>query len=94
VTVGVAAARNTYSSILYALYSMIRNKLWPTMLGGGTREYVSINGFIEPERLERIRDLVAEGKLRVVVDKEWEMGGVLEVSLPLVYSPRGKVLIV
>jgi hypothetical protein len=80
VTVGVANARNTYPSILYSVYSMMWNKLWPTVLGGGARKYLHIYGLVEPGLLGRVRDLVAEGKLKVVVDGEWEMERVLEVS--------------
>jgi len=84
VTVGVANARNTYPSILYSMYSMMWNKFWPTVLGGGARKYLNINGFVEPGLLGRVRDLVAEGKLKVVVDGEWVMEMALEVSSLLV----------
>ncbi|KAI9774097.1 MAG: zinc ion binding [Geoglossum simile] len=94
VTVGVANAQNTYPSILYALYAMMWNSLWPTVLGGGSRKYVSVRAFVESGTLTRVRDLVEEGKLKVVVDGAWEMERALEAyERMLSHRACGKIII-
>jgi hypothetical protein len=66
--------------MLHAGYLMLKNSLWPRILGGVPREYIYVQGFADLQRMERLRQLVEEGKLRVAVDSCWEMENVLRVS--------------
>jgi hypothetical protein len=80
VTVGVAFAEYTVSSMLYALSLMLKNTWWPRALGGCPRDYVCISAVVTLEALQRLRELVEQGKLAVVLDSCWDMGDVLKVS--------------
>lgn len=80
VTVGIAFAEYTTSSLLYAVGQMMKNALLPSWLGGVNRPYAQITGMATLEGLESLRDMVENGQLRGVVDGVWEMENVLEVS--------------
>jgi hypothetical protein len=80
VTVGVAFARYTVSSMLYAVSLMLKDTWWPRALGGGRRDYICISAIVTLEALQRLRELVEQGKLAVVLDSCWDMGDVLKVS--------------
>jgi hypothetical protein len=81
VTVGVAFDEYTVSSIMYAVFLMMNNSLWPRVLGGVPREYASVSGFTNLEVMEKLGQLVEEGKMKVVVDSCWDMEDVLKVRL-------------
>jgi hypothetical protein len=77
--VGVAFAEYTVSSMLSALSLMLKNTWWPRALGGTPRDYICISAFVTLEALQRLRELVEQGKLVVVLDSCWEMEDVLKV---------------
>jgi hypothetical protein len=78
--VGVAFAEYTVSSMVYATSLMLKNIWWPRALGGGPRDYICVSAFVTLEALQRLRELVEERKLAVVLDSCWGMGDVLKVS--------------
>jgi len=78
--VGVAFAEYTVSSMIYASSLMLKNTWWPRALGGGPRNYICVTAVATLEALQRLRELVEEGKLAVVLDSCWEMEDVLKVS--------------
>jgi hypothetical protein len=83
VTVGIAFKEYSISSMLKAASLMLRNILWPRLLGGVQRDYVNITGLVNLETIEKLGLLVEEGKLKVVVDSCWDMEDVLKV--PILY---------
>jgi Zinc-binding dehydrogenase len=82
-TVGIAFVKYSFSSILEAVYLMLKNILWPRLLGGVQRDYVNVTGIANLATMENLGLLVEEGKLKVVVDSCWGMEDVLKV--PIVY---------
>ncbi len=80
VTVGIALADYSTSSMLYAVSCMLYNMLWPRLLGGVDRPIAQITGLVSLTGLEKLANLVEEGKLDVVLDSCWSMGDVVKVS--------------
>jgi hypothetical protein len=78
--VGVAFAEYTVSNMAYASSLILKNTWWPRALGGGPRDYICVSAFVTLEALQRLRELVEEKKLAVVLDSCWEIGDVLKVS--------------
>jgi hypothetical protein len=66
--------------MVYATSLMLKNIWWPRALGGGPRDYICVSAFVTLEALQRLRELVEERKLAVVLDSCWGMGDVLKVS--------------
>ena len=79
VTVGVAFEEYTVSGMLYAAFLMLKNRLWPSVLGGVPREYANVTVIANLELVEKLRQLVEEGKIKVVVDSCWDMEDALKV---------------
>ena len=79
VTVGIAFAEYTYSSMLYSVLSMLKCEFCPRILGGVPREYVRVTGIANLKDMEKLADLVECGKLRIVVDSCWGMEDANEV---------------
>ena len=77
---GVAFAEYTISSMLYALSLMLKNTWWPRALGGSPRDYICISAIVTLEALQRLGELVEQGKLAVELDSCWDLGDVLKVS--------------
>jgi hypothetical protein len=86
--VGVALAEYTVSSMVYASSLMLKNNWWPRALGGGLRDYICVSAFVTLEDLQRLRELVEEGKLAVVLDSCWDMGDVLKVNYTIKLRAR------
>jgi hypothetical protein len=61
------------------LFSMIRNSLYPRILGGVPRKYVFQQTNPIPETMTYLTALVEEGKLKVIVDQVFEMEDALQV---------------
>jgi len=66
--------------MVYATSLMLKNIWWPRALGGGPRDYICVSAFVTLEALQRLRELVEERKLAVVLDSCWDMGDILKVS--------------
>ena len=79
-SVGVANKEYSYSSMLTALWKMLANVTASWIPAIPQRRYIQANSWVNQERLERLRSLVEQGKLRVLVDSCWEMEDALEVS--------------
>jgi hypothetical protein len=79
VSVGPKAKSYTYWGILSTLGVMMKNFLWPRILGGVPRAYVQVTGIASSESLKRLKTIVEEGKLRVHVGTLVEFGDVHEV---------------
>jgi hypothetical protein len=67
VTVGVAHKDYSYSSMLRAVFMMIKNSLASLLLGSNRRRYVQVNAAVNPEALEKLRSMVEQGSLRVPI---------------------------
>jgi NADPH:quinone reductase-like Zn-dependent oxidoreductase len=84
VTVGVALADYTLSSMFEVAYLMIlKNVLLPVWLGGVPRKYVLVTALVTSARLQELGKLMEEGKLKVTVDSVWEMVDVQKVGFQI-----------
>lgn len=96
-SVGIKLTGFTYLAAVKAVWKMQMNSIWPKsprLLGTGRTWKVT--SMMDPgqELMERVVDLVAEGKLKVVVDSEWPFDQVLEAyDVVLSGRARGKVII-
>ena len=79
VSVGPKAKSYTYWGVLSTLGVMMKNFLWPRILGGVPRMYVQVTGIVSSEALEGLKTMIEEQKLRVHVGKLVELGDVHEV---------------
>jgi NADPH:quinone reductase-like Zn-dependent oxidoreductase len=79
-TVGPAT---TYSigGMFGVVGKMISNAATPVWIGGVNREYRQISSFVDTGLLERLRALVQEGDLKVVIGEVWAMEDALQVSI-------------
>jgi len=80
VAVGVAATSITWGALLLAVGQLLSNALWPAILGGVKRPYISIAAFAGRQQMEELAALVKEDKLKVPLDSVWEMEDALKVS--------------
>lgn len=80
VTVGIAFEAYTYGSMLVAVSRMLKNALWPRLLGGPSRKYIQVASFVDLEGLERLSKYGEAGKLRVPIDSVWGLDDVLKVG--------------
>lgn len=60
---------------------MLQNILWPHLLGGVNRPYGQVAGIVSLTGLQKLADLVENGKLNVAVDSCWNMEDVLKVRI-------------
>ncbi len=80
VTVGIAFEDYKLSTVLYATYLfMFKIPFLPTWLGGVPRRCVCVTGFVNLDELEKLKKMVEEKKLKVVIDSVWEMDDALKV---------------
>ncbi|PVH71951.1 zinc-binding oxidoreductase [Cadophora sp. DSE1049] len=94
--VSVGPAMPTYSmgAILYSIGQMASNFLWPQFLGGPNRPYVQFAATATQEEMQRLADMVQDGKLRVPIDSCWDMEDVLKsYERMLSRRARGKVVV-
>jgi hypothetical protein len=82
VTVGVAFEYYTYGSMLVAVSRMLRNVLWPRLLGGTPRRYVQVTSTCTFDGLQKLKELCEEGKLKVPIDSIWDFNDVPNVGSP------------
>ncbi|KAK9238449.1 hypothetical protein V1525DRAFT_401087 [Lipomyces kononenkoae] len=80
VTVGPALQSYSVGGMLAVISRMLSNSSTPTWAGGVNREYNQITSFVTVDKLERLRKLAEEKKLRTHVGGVWEMEDALEVS--------------
>jgi NADPH:quinone reductase-like Zn-dependent oxidoreductase len=66
------------------LWSNAKNNFWPKILGGTPRKYMFQQTNPTVERLQYLVKLVAEGKLRVIIDQVFMMDDALKVRLVIV----------
>lgn len=78
--IGAYTATPTLAGLLAWAWTQISNRFWPTFLGGVPRPYIFHSATPDVQTLNRVKQLVAEGKLRQVVDSIWEMEDVPRVS--------------
>ncbi|ETI20087.1 hypothetical protein G647_08121 [Cladophialophora carrionii CBS 160.54] len=76
ITVGIAFDHYTYTSMLLAVSRMLRNVLWPRLLGGTPRRYVQVASVCTLDGLQKLKDLCEDGKLRVPIDSIWDFDNV------------------
>ena len=80
VSIGLSPA-HTYWGMLCVLAQTMSNFLWPAWLGGVNRPYSSVLGIVALKELNRLMNLIQEGKLRVPIDSSWDMEDALKVRL-------------
>ena len=79
ITVGPALGSYTYSGLIAGLGNLVANFALPVWAGGIDRPYKQIMTLANKEKLETLREMVAENKLRTIVGGVWELGDALEV---------------
>jgi NADPH:quinone reductase-like Zn-dependent oxidoreductase len=62
------------------VWSMVKNSLWPQLLGGTPRSYKMQQTNPDQKTMQYLIRLVEEGKLIVIIDKVYEMEDALQVS--------------
>ncbi|KIW62267.1 hypothetical protein PV04_10459 [Phialophora macrospora] len=94
VTVGIAFEHYTYGSMLVAVSRMLRNVLWPRLLGGTPRRYVQVTSACTFDGLQKLKELCEEGKLKVPIDSIWDFNDVPNAyDRMLSRRARGKVVV-
>lgn len=84
VTFGVAPLTSTFASFVGAMCQTLSNVLWPRFLGGVDRPYTFVSaGAANPGDLEKLAEMVKDGKLKVVIDSSWKFENALKVSLKI-----------
>jgi hypothetical protein len=73
---------------------MLKNVLWPRLLGGIPRKYVQVASACTGTGLEKLRHLCEEGKLKVLIDSSWSFDEVLKVSSRAQFIRAGPLLTV
>ena|ERR1700761_5203139 len=81
VTVGIAFERYTYGSMLVAVIQMLKNLLWPRLLGGTPRKYVQVAAVCTLDGLEKLKELCKQGKMKVPIDSQWDFDDVPKVGI-------------
>jgi hypothetical protein len=81
VTVGIAHNHYNYSSMLYAVFRMVTNKLISILPGEGQRKYVLVSATMNLEAVDKMRSMAEQGKLSVPIDSSWDMKDALQVRL-------------
>ena len=79
ITVGIAFAEYSYGSLLVAVSRMMKNILWPRILGGTPRRYVQVASVANLEGLQKLKGMCEDGKLKVPVDSLWDFPDVFKV---------------
>lgn len=82
--IGAYTATPTLAGFLTWAWKQLSNRFWPTFLGGVPRPYIFHSATPDVKTLNRVKQLVAEGKLRQVVDSIWEMEDVPKVRSRLI----------
>ncbi|KAL1968722.1 hypothetical protein VTN77DRAFT_1548 [Rasamsonia byssochlamydoides] len=92
--IGALTATPTLAGFLSWTWTQMLNMFWPSFLGGVPRPYCFHSTTPDVNTLNRVKKLVAEGKLRQVVDSIWEMEDVLKAYERMESKrARGKVII-
>ena len=96
-SVGVKNSAWTYSAFAAAVWKMQLNAFWPrsTWLGGSGRTYRGISMMQAPvEMMEKLAAMLADGKVKVVIDSVWDMEDALEgYRVMESMRARGKIVI-
>jgi NADPH:quinone reductase-like Zn-dependent oxidoreductase len=77
--IGALTATPSLAGLLLWGWRQFSNRFWPAVLGGVPRPYRFHSATPDIKTLNRVRQLVAEGKLKQVVDSIWEMEDVPKV---------------
>lgn len=80
IAVGVASSEKTFVALLRTIGLMVSNSLWPAILGGVDRPYKCIAALANSKDMERLSAIIKDGKLKIPIDSNWEMGDGLKVS--------------
>jgi NADPH:quinone reductase-like Zn-dependent oxidoreductase len=96
-SVGIKLSDFTYLASIKAVWKMQMNSIWPRsprLLGTG--RIWKATTMMDPgqELMQRAVNLIADGKLKVIIDSEWPFDQVLEAyDVVLSGRARGKVII-
>ncbi len=66
--------------------SLLKNCLWPRLLGGTPRAFALLNTTPDVEMLEKVRTLADGGVVKCVVESVWPMEEAVTVSHPVLIS--------
>lgn len=76
------------------LFDFMKVMLWPSMLGGGQRKFEFVNLAAKAAEYERIAQWMQEGKIKAVIEKEFELEDAGKAFAHLKTGrSRGKVVI-
>ena len=67
VTVGPRPQTYSYLDMLSTISIMIKNILWPRILGGVPRDYRQVTGIANANAMVKLRTMVEEGRLKMHV---------------------------
>ncbi|KAF4983697.1 hypothetical protein FZEAL_913 [Fusarium zealandicum] len=76
-----------------SLWSLSRSLVLPSFLGGGKHKFVTFMTNNKRADLEQIRDWMAEGKVRTVVDTVFDFGEADKAFVRLKESRGGKIIV-
>ncbi|PGH08139.1 hypothetical protein GX51_01292 [Blastomyces parvus] len=91
---GALYAPTTFITICAGLLWLLRVLLLPSFLGGGHGGFAFVRTGPSKMRIEKVRRMVEEGKLRAVVDSVWEMEDAMKAyERNMSKHMKGKVLV-
>ncbi|OJD13470.1 hypothetical protein AJ78_06081 [Emergomyces pasteurianus Ep9510] len=92
--IGMLYPPKTFTGVCHMAFSLTRVMFFPSFLGGGPGGYSLVRTGSSKTRIEKVRRLVEEGKLGVVIDSVWEMGDVLKAyERSMTKHTKGKVVV-
>ncbi|KAK1139168.1 hypothetical protein N8T08_001224 [Aspergillus melleus] len=93
-SVGPALRSYTFRAMCRVLKDMALNLYLPRWLGGVAREYRQVTSIVDVEKLERLRGLVEEGKVKTSIGGEWDFKDAVQAYEVLISGhAKGKLVI-
>jgi NADPH:quinone reductase-like Zn-dependent oxidoreductase len=87
-SVGPVLGSYTYIGMFACLLTMGMNSFLPVWAGGVNREYRQVTSMVDPDKLERLRQLCDEGQLEVLVGEAWAFEDAIQVRCSQVQNSR------
>ncbi|OAX80372.1 hypothetical protein ACJ72_05301 [Emergomyces africanus] len=92
--IGMLYPPTTFFGFCRTALSLMRITLLSSFLGGGPGGYSLVRTGPSKTRIEKVRRLVEEGKLRVVVDSVWDMGDAMKAyERSMTKHAKGKIVV-
>ncbi|EEQ88330.1 zinc alcohol dehydrogenase [Blastomyces dermatitidis ER-3] len=92
--IGLLYPPTTFINICRAILWFLRIMVLPSFLGGGPGGFSFVTTGPSKMRIEKVRRMVEEGKLRAIVDSVWEMDDVMKAyERSMSKHMKGKVVV-